>query len=807
MGVRVETPSISFGVNAASIQAKKSPFANFGKWAKNLTSLIRLNRAAPRTLEADLGRILKQDSAENDKSSELKPLLEQIASDWEDFFDNGSGGDSLTAVNTIKNFVSHRDSEVRNLAIQALENRASNFVAQGIPEVRAFTEAGNKLSAATKIIEAAGSFDKSNVVSMFGNNLSGKAYVEAKLFADEEFTKLADELKLAVLEGKKPDGISETEFDGLKASIANDSINASKLNEATVTLPKTLLQRVQLVDTKFRAVSASSEEINKLGLYKLGVTTGTGGDKSFEFNFADFVTTLHNKGEEAALKKLQAANLILEHRKADELGQETPNNRSLKDIENQQQLLFSIIRDPEILDSTGKVAKRLSSFLASPEGLAQTKDFALRTAEAIAEPLSEFYAEKVIELWNQTYLGEKIDLATDPTKPAMKELQELADNKSAEIKIHNEEINNVLDQRFQANQPDFTKLAATIKDLKTKPEKELGVAERELARLFEITDGIIKVKGDDSNIISMLESKQTTANALALAKVQTALASISESHYQSLANNLLGDSLGIGQTRLNDSDIQRIQTQSIHSLVDSSPTIDFGRKLGRLAENILTDKYPGKVNAESEAIKGILQQEPKILNLLQSKDKGQESVGARLLQIAMRAQTNRAELEAHISSRLAAYDASQIEQVDINESTVNRAETLEVLAEQVSGLEENLTQIEDKIAEYAAKLSAKNFAGLNSANTKVDSFQDPETSTKGPRRRTRAAGGGNAPAKTKETKEAVRKNEEAENKRRYEEFNSSATSYKLKSNNHLKDLIDKFIDELAKVFKNMQEGS
>jgi hypothetical protein len=368
----------------------------------------------------------------------------------------------------------------------------------------------------------------------------------------------------------------------------------TELSLADVRLDKETAKRAGVIGQNFQPISTEDRTVLK----ELGIKP----ENKFNFDFADFLTialdVTPKGGIEKALTKAFNAHLILEREAIIEKAKDSPDENKLKEIETQQKLLFTILKDPKILDPNGKLQARINTFMLSDEGKQLFADqVAKRTQLITSKSEAALYAE-IQTAWNNEYPAERIDLSG--SNPSTK-IETIAKAKEQELKSISTALDSIASGRNSEGLKTFLEgVFASSSTITPSQEKLQQVLEQRESGIF--------IKGTSTNLTELLDSKDSASQLLAYLELKDAVVDDKfNDSQQKLIHSAIDSKFEIGSRIITKENVNKYTQYTFTGTFPKSFPFE---KLSASLERILGDTTSRALS--SSAIKDILRDDASI---------------------------------------------------------------------------------------------------------------------------------------------------------------------------------------------------
>lgn len=476
---------------------------------------------------------------------------------------------------------------------------------------------------------------------------------------------------------------------GLASFVSKDLI--ADLSLADVRLDKETARRAGVIGQNFQPISTNEKAVLK----ELGIT----GNK-FNFDFADFLTIALDKkgGIEKALTKAFNAHLILEREAIIEKAKDSPDEKKLKEIETQQKLLFTILKDPKILDPNGKLQARINTFMQTEKGKKLLADQIQKRTQLIkSKSEAALYAE-IETAWNNEYSTEPIDLrGRNPST----QIEKIASAKEQEL----ESISTALGSIAQGRNSEGLK---TFLEGVFASSSTLTPSQEKLQQVLEQRETGIFIKGTSTNLTELLSSTDSASQLLAYLELKDAVDNrVNNETHKKLIHNAIDSKFNLGSIIITKESVNKY-TQ--YNFTGTFPERFAFKKLYDSLNTIFGETTSTRKLSHT-AIKNILKDDPSIMKDLKDPSIDKQKAAVIRLRKAIDGLTPKkgitpkpSDVHKWLGRRCDKWQVKRFKNADYTtEEKTDRLERISTLQRQISGLRGSDQEIEKYVTSLASE--------------------------------------------------------------------------------------------------------
>ncbi len=387
------------------------------------------------------------------------------------------------------------------------------------------------------------------IISHFGNAPITGSFVEAALINDSAILAGLEGLENSIIGGATTlPGLNATQIADLKTKITNDRIDARNLKDTTIELSKRLETRLGITDENFERIEirdqATIDRVFGAGSYG---STPPKFDR-FTFSFGGFLEDFVRGGadRDRAVGYFLEAYTILEDKKIQQLL--ANDTDSATETSTQQAIMIEILRDPEILDDTGKIQAEIKKHFDKPAVQAGVLQQTVAKVMEQALALSNHLIQEFATHWNSTNPTETI---TTFNKQA---LDTLSNSKKATIDNLASEIRSQIQTAYGVTTIPFPGIRQNLQKIANANQSALSPVDNLIKALIS----------NDPASFNLIQSNSEGLQTYGLAKLEadiqsSTLSAAEKAQMQTRVRGFLGVS---SKTAINTTAIQDMETFS-----------------------------------------------------------------------------------------------------------------------------------------------------------------------------------------------------------------------------------------------------
>ncbi len=492
---------------------------------------------------------------------EIKTLLNTARTDLSTIFGTSMSNVPNAVIGALEDLMARNNTskEAKSLISSWLEDSGVSH----IDIIKDFTAAGldssRKNQAAAKIILdlgiSSGQIKKAKagdetaaetIISHFGNAPITGSFVQAALINDSTILAGLEALENSIIGGATSiPGLTGPQITQLKTKITNDRIDARNLKDTSIELSERLETRLGITDENFERIEIRDQAtIDRV----FGTGTYASGTNLFTFTFGEFLEDFVKGGadRDRAVGYFLEAYTILEDRKIQQLI--ANDTDSATETSNQQAIMIEILRDPEILDDTGKIQAEIKKHFDKPAVQTGVLQQTIVKVGEQALALSNHLIQDFSTQWNSTNPTETI---TTFNKQA---LEALSNSKKASIDNLATEIQTQIQTAYGVTTIPFAGIRQSLQK----------IANADQAALSPVDNLIKALITNDPASFNLIQSDSEGLQIYGLAKLEadiqsSTLGTAEKAQMQNRVRGFLGVS---SKTAINTTSIENIETFS-----------------------------------------------------------------------------------------------------------------------------------------------------------------------------------------------------------------------------------------------------